>query len=175
MTVRKRAVAGIALLILLTPLLVAQSSGRATFGWVIATRANVQEGGLTVTGDTTLADTTVGGTLTMSGGDVAAEGVAVGADLMLEPAETIVVTVNGTITPLGSYQPISSTGTVQTASITAGTAGDLLILTNVANTSIVFTDTGTLKLSGNLTLGQYDSVTLLSDGTNWVQLSTANN
>lgn len=31
------------------------------------------------------------------------------------------------------------------------------------------------RLTGNLALGQYDSVLLFSDGTNWVQLATANN
>lgn len=91
------------------------------------------------------------------------------------PQAAISVTMNAIITPTGSYQPLESAGTVNTASIATGTAGDLLVLENTAATSIVLTDTGTLKLSGNLTLGQYDSVTLLSDGTNWVQLATSNN
>lgn len=96
-------------------------------------------------------------------------------DLTLTPAAEIVVTMNATITPLGSYQPLSSAGTVNTSSITVGPAGNLLTLVNTANTSIVFTDTGTLKLSGNITLGQFDTLTLVSDGVNWVQRSTSNN
>lgn len=99
----------------------------------------------------------------------------VGSTLRTGAASTIAVTMNATITPLGTYQPLSSAGTVNTSSITAGTAGDLLVLYNTTNTSIVFTDTGTLKLSGNITLGQNDSLTLQSDGTNWFQLATSNN
>jgi hypothetical protein len=91
------------------------------------------------------------------------------------PPATIAVTMNATITPLGAYQPLSSAGTVNTASITVGAAGDVLTLVNIGSNSIVLTDTGTLKLSGNLTLGANDSVVLQSDGTNWNQLSTSNN
>jgi hypothetical protein len=101
--------------------------------------------------------------------------VKVGTFLRLTPGTSITVTTDSLITPLGSYQPLTSGGTVQTASIAAGTAGDLLTLVNTTNTSIVFTDTGTLKLAGNRTLGQFDSLTLISDGTNWVERSFANN
>ena len=85
------------------------------------------------------------------------------------------VTTDGTITPTGSYQPLSSSGNVQTASITAGTAGDILFLVNTANTTITISDTGTLKLGGNRALGQYDTLTLMSDGTNWIERSFTNN
>jgi hypothetical protein len=99
----------------------------------------------------------------------------VGTFLRITPATSITVTTDSLITPLGSYQPLTSAGTVQTASIAAGTAGDLLTLINTTNTSIVFTDTGTLKLGGNRTLGQFDSLMLVSDGTNWVERAFANN
>lgn len=98
-----------------------------------------------------------------------------GGNVTLSPATAISVTMNATITPASAYQPLESAGTVNTASITAGAAGDLLVLVNTVNTSIVLTDTGTLKLGGNRTLGQYDSLTLISDGTNWVELSFTNN
>lgn len=93
----------------------------------------------------------------------------------LTPATGIVVTMNSTITPLGTYQPISSAGTVNTSSITVGTAGDRLTLENTSATSIVISDTGTLKLTGNITLGQFDTLDMISDGTNWIMLGTANN
>jgi hypothetical protein len=100
---------------------------------------------------------------------------SVGTFQRLIPASTVVVTTDGTITPAGSYQPISSAGNVQTASIAAGTAGDILYLINTSNTTITITDTGTLKLGGNRALGQYDTLTLMSDGTNWVERSYTNN
>lgn len=93
----------------------------------------------------------------------------------LTPATAISVTQGLTITAAGSYQPLESAGNVSTGAITAGAAGDVLILANTANTTITISDTGTLKLSGNLALGQYDSVTLISDGTNWIQAATSNN
>lgn len=96
-------------------------------------------------------------------------------DITLTMADPVVVTNGSTITPGGIYQPIESAGNVGTSDITAGDAGDLLILTNTANTSIVLTDTGTLKLGGNRTLGQYDTLTLMSDGTNWLELAFGNN
>lgn len=97
-------------------------------------------------------------------------------DSLILPKQTSITVANDTvITPLGSYQPISSAGTVGTASITVQAAGFELTLVNTAATTITFTDTGTLKLTGNIALGQYDTLRLISDGTNWLQLSTANN
>lgn len=99
----------------------------------------------------------------------------VGTFERLVPASTVVVTSGGTITPTGSYQPLSSAGTVGTSAIVAGTAGDLLYLINTSNTTITLTDTGTLKLGGNRALGQYDTLTLQSDGTNWIERAYTNN
>jgi len=50
-----------------------------------------------------------------------------------------------------------------------------LVLVNVGSNTITLTDTGTLKLSANAALGQYDTITLQSDGTNWIELAKANN
>lgn len=99
----------------------------------------------------------------------------VGTFLRMTPAASITVTTDSLITPLGSYQPLTSAGSVQTALIAAGTAGDLLTLVNNTNTTITISDTGTLKLGGNRALGQFDTLTLISDGTNWVERSFGNN
>lgn len=88
-------------------------------------------------------------------------------------SQTLTLATN--ITPTGTYMPIFAAANMSPAGIVAGTAGDLLILTNISNTTIVITDTGTVMLSANASLGQYDTLTLFSDGTNWLQLSTANN
>ncbi len=99
----------------------------------------------------------------------------IGTFQRLTPGTTVVVTTDGTITPAASYQPLSSAGNVQTASIATGTAGDVLYMINTSNTTITISDTGTLKLGGNRALGQYDTLTLVSDGTNWVEKAYTNN
>lgn len=90
----------------------------------------------------------------------------------------ITVTKNMTITPRGSYQPLAAVGPVGTAIVTKGNAGDVLFLVNtstVTTATITISDTGTLKLGGNRALGQFDTLTLISDGTNWVEQSFVNN
>lgn len=123
----------------------------------------------------TSGDITAGDDATVTDDLTVGDDTVLGGDLTLTPGTVRVVTMNGTLTPLSAYQPISSTGTVNTATITVGAAGSELTLVNRAATSIVFSDTGTLKLTGNITLGQFDSLRLISDGTNWIMLGTANN
>lgn len=93
----------------------------------------------------------------------------------------IAVTDGAVITPTGTYQPLTATGSV-TATLTTSsdfvTAGDVLILIN-ANSTVTSTvniaDSGTAKLTAAAALGQYDSLTLWFDGTNWIELSRADN
>lgn len=167
-------VLALVLAVLLVPSVDAQSA-RQQFDWLLAKRLNVDTDvaigdDLAVTGDAAVTgNATVAGTLGVTGDATFA------ADMIISPGAVITVTQDLTITPTSGYQPLASAGTVGTAAIAVGTAGQLVRLVNTTNTSIVLTDTGTLKLSGNLTLGQYDSVSLISDGTNWVQLATSNN
>lgn len=163
---------GVVLTLLLAVALNAQGV-RQNFEWIIAKRLTVDTSASIGT------DLTVGDDVTVTG-DVTADGLtltSVGTidTLRLSAATAISVTQGLTITPAGSYQPLESAGTVSTGAITAGTAGDVLTLVNGTNTTITISDTGTLKLSGNIALGQYDSLVLISDGTNWVQLATTNN
>ena len=97
--------------------------------------------------------------------------------LRLQPRTAITISMNGWLTATGSYQQITAAGTVATsgARIAVKPSGTVLTLVNTANQSITFTETGTLKSAGNLVLGQYDAVTLYSDGTNWVEVSASNN
>lgn len=84
----------------------------------------------------------------------------------------IVVTDGSTITPVGTYQPISSTAATGTSSIAAGSvAGQLLILHNVGSQTITLTDTGTLHLTGNGSMTADDSTILIWDGSAWNQLA----
>jgi hypothetical protein len=117
---------------------------------------------------TTGADVTVGDDLTVADDLAAADHIATQAT-----AQTI--TAGGTITPTGMYHQITAAAARGTSSISGKSAGRLLVLINVGSNTITLTDTGTLKLSANAALGQYDSISLISDGTNWIELAKANN
>jgi hypothetical protein len=170
---------------------------------VVATGAAAQSGGagwynfdtnvlmlqnLRVLGTSTLdGSVSTAGTVTATGDVVAGGDVTVADDLVVgdlmaagkiraTKGTTQTITASGEITSVATFQPISAAGNIGTSAIAAGAApGSLLIIENIANVSIVLTDTGTTMLTGNLTLGQYDTVALIWDGTNWVQLTTANN
>jgi hypothetical protein len=143
-------------------------------GWVFIDR-------LTISGDQSVAGTLSAGTLAVSGattvnGDIATGGDMQTAGFIRAAANTAISVTQGmTITPTGSFHALTAAGNVSTGAIAAGSPGDILMLFVEDNVTITISDTGTLKLSGNLALGQYDSVTLLSDGTNWIQLATSNN
>lgn len=99
----------------------------------------------------------------------------VNGDVTLSPQTAIMVTQDSTISPTGSYQPLTAENDVSTSSITAGSAGDVLYLTNTVTWTITLTDTGALKLSGNAALGQYDTLLLIADGTNWIEVVQTDN
>lgn len=115
-----------------------------------------------------------------SGSTVTLDTVTVSTQLatgkvIVTPATAATITNGATLTPTTSYQPLTAAGSVGFGSIAAGTAGQLLYLVDSANQTITITDTGTLHLAGNFAMGQYDSITLLSDGTNWNEVARSNN
>lgn len=121
---------------------------------------------LVVNGDITLAD------------DFAVTDVAALGTLKYTAGATQTVTADGPIAVTSSYVLLTASGSVGTSAVgTCNTLnqGQLLILENVSNTTITITDTGTLKLSGNLALAQWDSGALVCDGTNWAQLYEQDN
>ena len=124
---------------------------------------------LSVTDDATISDDLTADVIT-------ATGDLVGSSDLRFVAQTSITATNGNpITATGTYQPLTAAGTV-TPTLAVGTAGDLLVLINAGSNNIVFEDAGTLKLTNDpITLGQYDSLTLWCDGTNWIQVSSANN
>lgn len=94
-----------------------------------------------------------------------------------QPRTAITVTANGTVNPTGTYTRLTAAAAVGTsgANITVKPAGTILFLVNVGSNTITFTETGTLKSAGNIALGATDTAILVSDGTNWTQLSGSNN
>jgi hypothetical protein len=120
---------------------------------------------LVVQGDITLSD------------DLAVTDLLAAGKVRATKGATQTLTADATINNTYTFQPISAAGNIGTSAIATltATAGDVLVLENVANVNIVITDTGTTMLTGNITLAQYDTLGLVYDGTNWVMLFTANN
>jgi hypothetical protein len=126
-------------------------------------------GNATVAGDVTTGDDVI------ATGDVTAGDHLIAGDfLRLTAATSITVTNGGTLTPTGSYQPITAAGT-SGISLGTGAAGNYACIVNASAQTITITDTGTFVGAGNAALGQNDSVCAIFDGTNWVEVSRANN
>ena len=164
---------------------------------VPGTRSATNLGNLELTGTLDVAGAaTVGGGFGASGctftdtGAISCNGAAAFANtLALTGAATfageakftaptqVTVTANSTIATAGyTVVPLYAAGTVGTANVTGcQTAGKLTVLRNISNQSITITDTSTIMLSANAVLTQYDTLTLLGDGTNCLQLAIANN
>lgn len=157
---------------------------------------------LTVGGAATLNDAVeITGTLTADD-VVVTDTLSVGGDITLENDETVsnstdgVVQVSGffaftaadvvtvadgsTITPLASYQPITSTAAVTNAVIADGSvAGQLVVIVNQnAGDDITILESGSnLESGGDITLtgGAYDAVVLMWDSARWIRLSFEDN
>ncbi len=101
----------------------------------------------------------------------------VGSDLTLEPQANLTLTMNGWITPTGTFQTVRSAGAVSIsgANIADGDQGDLLILYNAGAQTITISETTGLISAGNIALGTLDSVTLVYSGTTWIQIGASNN
>lgn len=131
---------------------------------------------LTVTGTTNLtgAVTTVGNVTV--GDDLAVtDDTTFAGTLIFTPATTQTVTMNDSITADSAVVLLSSAGTVNTSTVACGSNGAQVTYINVGSNSIVITDTGTLKISGNTTLGQYDNIVLQSVWGNCIEVAQADN
>jgi len=129
-------------------------------------------GGLTTASTITV---TAGGLVVTAGGLTITDGDAVVADDLRVTVQTAITVTNATpFAATGTYQSIQAAGEV-TPTITAGTAGDLLVLINTSAQTINIADTGIQMLSAAWAGGQYDTLTLWCDGTNWLELSRSDN
>ena len=109
-----------------------------------------------------------------AGGISITDGDMTVADDIIVTAQTAITVTTAAFTPTGTYQRIQAAGTV-TPTVNIGTAGQLLVLINVSAQTINIADSGTMMLNTAVALGQYDTLTLWCDGTNWLQIATANN
>lgn len=99
----------------------------------------------------------------------------VGTFLVLTPGATQTLYEGTPITPTASYQPVTASYDMGTSAIVIKPAGTILRIVNLGTPTVKITDTGTIMLSANWTGGQYDSLTLMSDGTNWLELARSDN
>lgn len=134
-------------------------------------------GSATFSGMPTFSDGFTAGGITSTVGITITNGDLTIADNLIVTAQTVISpTDGGIITATGTYQPISSAGAVTVTIETSGvTAGTHIILENTTATAILILNTGTTKLAGDITLGQYDSLHVRYDGTNWIEVSRSNN
>jgi hypothetical protein len=125
--------------------------------------ASALDGGITVDGT----NFTVSGT----NGDA-----RFGGAISASKQTTVTVTMNGTIALSKSLIPITAAGTVATSAVN-GCEGDgrVSLLRNVSANTITITDTGKLKLEGNWAAGQFDTLLLIGDGTNCLEVTRGNN
>lgn len=89
----------------------------------------------------------------------------------------ITVTDGGVITPTGAYQPLTAAGSVGSTlgGCSAGNAGKITRFVNTVAQSIIITDTGNTVLASTYTMGQYDTLTTICDGTRQIELARSNN
>jgi hypothetical protein len=123
-----------------------------------------------VTDLATIADLAVTEQMTLS------DDLIVAGDQINTPGTVIVVSDGSTITPLSAYQPLSSTANTGTNVIGGCTAGKTTTMSNQFTTTITISDSGNLRLAGNMALGQYDTLTVrCHNGTLWLEVARANN
>jgi predicted lipoprotein with Yx(FWY)xxD motif len=111
------------------------------------------------------------------GGSLSTTGtLTVGTFFNTTKGSTVTVTNGSTITLTTSFTPITAAGAVATATLLGcTTAGRINMLYNTAAQTITLTDTSTLMLAGNYGMTQYDTLTLIGDGTNCIELARAVN
>lgn len=142
----------------------------------VGTLGGMSAGYITGTVSGTVPDWTVSDDLTVTDDSTLGGIVSVGEFLRIAEQTSITVTNGAVFTPTGSYQPITSAGTVTPTVSTSGyTAGDLLWITNETATTITFVDSGTAMLFADRDMGRYDVLGLLFDGTNWLEVNWGNN
>jgi len=79
----------------------------------------------------------------------------------------------GTVTLLDHGKYFNITGTTNITSVTASWSGRIVILKFAG--ILTFTDGSNLKLAGNFVTSADDTITLISDGTNWIETGRSAN
>jgi hypothetical protein len=136
-------------------------------------------GTLSASGGIDAAGTVVDTLIVEGNGDVVgnfevADHLLTQAELYMIPPATLTITDGATIVPTGAVMELTSAGAVGAELSTAGD-GQLLILVNVGAQTITISDTATIESTGDIALGQYDTLTLIGSGVKWYQVAASNN
>jgi hypothetical protein len=149
---------------------VADTSGNTVIAGSLAANGGIAVDTSAFTVADSSGNTAIAGTLGVTGA-ATFNGKVVGA-----PSGWITLADGFTLVPTATVQLVQSAGAVGGVVGTSGaTAGQILYIVNKGSQNVVVTDTATCMLSGDLTLGQYDSLTMVFDGTNWIEVGTVNN
>ena len=114
------------------------------------------------------------GALTASSVDSDA-GVEVTTFFDTDAVTTITVTNGAAFTPTGTYQPITAAGEVTPTITVNADAGTWVLIENAGTNTINLADSGTTKLTAAFAMNADDTLLLVSDGTNWNEVSRAAN
>jgi cytoskeletal protein CcmA (bactofilin family) len=96
------------------------------------------------------------------------------AELYLWSGDPTTLLDGGIITPTNSLYEIDTASDI-TVTLATAADGHLLVIANSDNYTVTIVDTGTTRLAGNATLGQYDTLTLIGLGTSWYEVSRSSN
>jgi hypothetical protein len=131
---------------------------------------------IVATDDVFITDAVVADELALTTTFSAGSTVSVGTKLKLTAGAVLTPTDGAAFAPASSFQPIGAAGAIGISISPSGwSSGQILVLYNATAQNIVISDTSTTMLSGDITLAQYDTLWLIHDGTNWVELGTSNN
>jgi hypothetical protein len=116
-------------------------------------------------------NSSVGGTFAVTGD------TSLGADLSVAFQDPFTVVNALPITPTGTVQEITASGAVSTNLIAdAAGSGTILVLINASSNVITLAEAGgNIVMSGDIALGQWDTITLINRVGSWYQLATSNN
>lgn len=93
-----------------------------------------------------------------------------------QPTFTVVSSLP--ITSTGTYMPLTAGGTVTPSLIVSGTTtGQILILENTVAQNIILLDNAAqnMNLTGTITMTQYDLITLIWNGADWMEMAVSAN
>ncbi len=156
-------------------LTIASGATLTTNGYVASTVSSLTvNGNATVTGTTETASLNVTGNGDVTGNFEVTDHLLTQAEFYMIPPATLTVTDGGTINPTGAVVELTAAGAVG-AQMDAASDGEFVILINTVNQTITITDTGSAKLAGDVSLGQYDTLTLIGQGVLWHEVSRSNN